>query len=119
MPPRRAAASPASPGTSSSERYQSDLFSAGGRPRIAAAYRYYEADYPGRGGRFVAAVDVVLRAIEEHPNRFPLLQEPDIRSAKVKRFPYRVVYVVIGEGVDVIAVAHAKRRPAYRRRRLK
>jgi hypothetical protein len=47
------------------------------------------------------------------------LQEPDIRSAKVKRFPYRVVYVVVGEDVDVIAVAHAKRRPAYWRRRLK
>jgi len=57
--------------------------------------------------------------IAEHPERFPLLQEPDIRSAKVKRFPYRVVYVVVGEDVDVIAVAHAKRRPTYWRRRLK
>jgi hypothetical protein len=37
---------------------------------FAADYRYYEADYPGRGGRFVAAVDVVLRTIEEHPDRF-------------------------------------------------
>jgi len=57
--------------------------------------------------------------IAEHPERFPLLQEPDIRSAKVKRFPYRVVYVVVGEDVDVIAVAHAKRRPTYWRRRMK
>jgi len=42
----------------------------------------------------------------------------DIRSAKVDRFPYRIVYLVIGEDVDVVAVAHAKRRPAYWRRRV-
>jgi toxin ParE1/3/4 len=46
-----------------------------------------------------------------------MLYEPDIRSAKVERFPYRIVYVVIGYDIDVIAVAHAKRRPAYWRRR--
>jgi hypothetical protein len=49
----------------------------------------------------------------EAPGGFPLLYEPAIRSAKVERFPYRVVYVVIGDDIDVIAVAHAKRRPAY------
>ena len=86
---------------------------------FAADFRHYENDYRGRGDRFVTAVDVVLRDIAEHPERYPLLQDPDIRSAKVKRFPYRVVYVVVGEDVDVIAVAHAKRRPAYWRRRLK
>lgn len=86
---------------------------------FAADYRHYENDYPGRGERFVAAVDIVLREIEAHPERYPLLQEPDIRSAKVKRFPYRAVYVIVGEDVDIIAVAHAKRRPGYWRRRLK
>ena len=86
---------------------------------FATDFRHYENDYPGRGDRFVAAVDVVLRDIAEHPERYPLLQEPDLRSAKVKKFPYRVVYVIIGEDVDVIAVAHAMRRPGYWRRRLK
>jgi plasmid stabilization system protein ParE len=85
---------------------------------FAADFRYYEKDRPGRGVRFVAAVDVTLRQIEAAPLRFTLLYEPDIRSAKVKRFPYRVVYVVVQDAIDVIAVAHAKRRPGYWRRRL-
>ena len=85
---------------------------------FTADYRYYERDYPGRGRRFVDAVDAVLARIVESPARFSLLFEPDIRSAKVKRFPYRVVYVVVADDIDVIAVAHAKRRPAYWRRRL-
>jgi hypothetical protein len=60
----------------------------------------------------------VLGRIAEAPQRFPLLFEPDIRSAKVARFPYRVIYIVLGSDVEVIAVAHAKRRPRYWRRRI-
>lgn len=83
---------------------------------FAADFRYYEKDHPGRGGRFVAAVDAALVQIASAPLRFAVFYEPDIRSVKVKRFPYRVMYVVVGDAVDVIAVAHAKRRPGYWRR---
>ena len=85
---------------------------------FAADFRYYERDHPGRGIRFVAAVDVALKTIAAAPLRFAILYEPDIRSIKVKRFPYRVVYVVVDDAIDVIAVAHAKRRPDYWRRRM-
>jgi hypothetical protein len=60
----------------------------------------------------------VLGLVEESPRAFPLTYEPNIRSAKVQRFPYRVVYIVVGEHVDVLAFAHAKRSPAYWRDRL-
>jgi toxin ParE1/3/4 len=86
---------------------------------LSADFRYYERDYPGRGRRFIEAVDTALEGIAAAPGRFAVLYEPDIRSAKVKRFPYRVVYVVVDDVIDVIAVAHAKRRPGYWRRRLK
>ena len=84
---------------------------------LTADVRHYNKHYAGRGARFAAAVERALFAIVEVTSRFPLLYEPDIRSAKVERFPYRVVYVVVGGDIDVIAVAHAKRRPAYWRRR--
>lgn len=73
------------------------------RPAAAREFAagYYERDHPGRGIRFVAAVGAVLAQIAAAPLRFTVLYEPDIRSMKVKRFPY------------VIAVAHAKRRPGY------
>ena len=85
---------------------------------LAADFRFYERDYPGRGRRFVEAIDAAMERIAATPHRFPLLFEPDIRSIKVNKFPYRVVYIVIGADIDVLAVAHAKRRPAYWRRRL-
>lgn len=86
---------------------------------LAADFRHYERDYPGRGRRFVDAVDVVLAQIADAPELFPLLFEPDMRSAKVTRFPDRVVYVIVDSDIDVIAVAHAKRRPTYWARRLR
>ena len=84
---------------------------------LTADVRYYNKHYAGRGDRFAAAVERALFAIVESPGGFPILYEPDIRSAKVERFPYRIVYVVMGDDIDVIAVAHAKRRPAYWQRR--
>lgn len=84
---------------------------------FAADYRFYRKQYPGRGDRFVDAVEQALARVVRSPLTFPVLHEPDIRSAKVFRFPYRVVYIVIGEDIDVLAVAHAKRRPGYWRRR--
>jgi hypothetical protein len=39
-----------------------------------------------------------------------------VRSAKVPRFPSRIVFIEIGDDIDVLAVAHAKRRPMYWRR---
>jgi plasmid stabilization system protein ParE len=85
---------------------------------LAADVRYYDRSRPGRGQGFTDAVDQILARIAESPLAFPLLYEPDIRSAKVPRFPYRVVYLVAGEDVEVLAVAHAKRRPAYWRGRI-
>jgi plasmid stabilization system protein ParE len=80
---------------------------------LAADVAYYEEDREGRGWRFAGEVDRTLGLIAAFPNAFPMLYPPDIRSAKVARFPYRVVYIVLGDDIDIIAVAHAKRRPAY------
>ena len=80
---------------------------------FAADFRYYEKDHPGRGIRFIAAVDATLAQVAAAPLRFAILYEPDIRSAKVRRFPYRVVSVLVDDAIEVVSVAHAKRRPGY------
>jgi plasmid stabilization system protein ParE len=85
---------------------------------LAADVRYYDEKYPGRGQRFAGAVEHTLALITEFPLAFPMLYEPGIRSAKVARFPYRVVYVVVALNIDVVAVAHAKRQPGYWRDRI-
>ena len=84
---------------------------------LAADVRYYDAQRAERGQRFATEVEAALARIAARPSAFALLIDPDIRSAKVRRFPYRIVYIVLGENIDVLAVAHAKRRPRYWRGR--
>lgn len=92
-------------------------FSAGASRELEADFRRYERQRPGRGRRFLSAIDIVLGLISEAPNSFTLLRAPSVRSAKVERFPYRVVFLVMGEDIMVIAVAHGRRRPGYWQRR--
>ncbi len=85
---------------------------------LTADFRRYEKDYPGRGHRFIQAIERTLASIEEAPERSPVLFDSQLRSAKVVRFPYRVVYIMVGADIEIVAVAHAKRRPSYWRRRV-
>lgn len=85
---------------------------------LAADVRYYDERYQGRGQRFARAVETSLSVISSFPLAYPVLYEPDIRSAKVPLFPYRLIYVALRADIDVLAVAHSKRRPEYWRDRL-
>lgn len=81
---------------------------------LPADIGYYDQHDSGDGQRF-AAVERIVELIADWPIAFPVLYEPDIRSAKLARFPYRVEYVVAS---NVVAVAHAKPQPGYWRDRV-
>jgi toxin ParE1/3/4 len=87
---------------------------------LAADVRYYAKHYAA-----AAATGSPLPSkppsfpSPKHPASLQSSTSPTSASAKVARFPYRVVYVVLGADIDVLAVAHAKRRPGYWRRRVK
>jgi len=81
---------------------------------IAEAIDWYEARRPGLGVEFVGAVDIALRSIAEAPERFPRWQENRrYRRLVLDRFPYVVFFHVLNAGPEVVAVAHARRRPGY------
>jgi len=67
----------------------------------------------------VIAAETLIR---EHAEAWssPPGVEPDVgaRRVLVRGFPFALVYLELAEEIRVIAVAHAKRRPGYWRRRL-
>jgi plasmid stabilization system protein ParE len=67
---------------------------------------------------FMAELDAAIDRICESPDRWPTYLH-GTRRYLMKRFPYLVVYRVINDKPQVIAVAHGKRKPGYWRRRLK
>lgn len=86
-------------------------FSSGASRELEADFRRYERQLEGRGHRFLAAIDVALARIVTAPLTFPFVRAPHVRSAKVALFPYRVVFLVAGDDIHVLAVAHGRRPP--------
>jgi plasmid stabilization system protein ParE len=88
------------------------------RLELRAAARKYELERAGLGQRFALAVDEAVKDLVAHPVRWPLMpsipQELGVRHRLVGDFPFQVIYrVLVGDLVEVVAIKHMKRHPAY------
>jgi plasmid stabilization system protein ParE len=85
------------------------------------AARWYEAQRPGLGREFRAAVAEAMDRLTETPGvALPVPSvSPEVgaRCVFVKRFPYSIVFFVHGQEMWVVAFAHHHRRPGYWRNR--
>ena len=81
------------------------------------AAEWYNKEREGLGDEFLDEVGRAMRIIERDPFRFARIKRPrttrEIRSYRLKRFPYSIVYERIDTEFYVVAIAHAKRRPSY------
>lgn len=77
------------------------------------AYVWYETQNPGLGERFLEVLTSVLKKIELHPELYSKI-EKSYRQARLHRFPYVVIYEIMGDKVVVLMVFHTSRRPSSR-----
>jgi plasmid stabilization system protein ParE len=81
-----------------------------------SAFLWYLTRNPRAAERFEAAIEECVDAILGAPERWPEI-EPGIRKRFVfHRFPYAMLYRIVGDEVQVVAVMHLHRRPGYWRR---
>ena len=78
---------------------------------------FYERRREFLGEAFIAAVEETLIKIRHQPD-FGRLEKRGSRSWKVKRFPFRAVYLEQSDRIWVVALAHLSRKPDYWIRRL-
>jgi toxin ParE1/3/4 len=79
---------------------------------FAAAVEDYEGALPELGRRFRDAVRTTIDRAVEHPEAGSL-RRANTRHVIVSGFPFDLVYRVRGEVLDVLALAHHRRRPGY------
>jgi plasmid stabilization system protein ParE len=81
---------------------------------LQSAAIWYEEKRPGLGIEFVAVVDKAFESILENPEASPVWRaDRPYRKRFLKRFPYVAFFRIDGATVEIVAVAHAKRRPGY------
>jgi plasmid stabilization system protein ParE len=61
-------------------------------------------------------IDKAVGKIADNPERWPVFGR-SFRWVRTKRFPYILYYQIHEENVEVLAVAHSRRRPGYWKRR--
>jgi len=71
---------------------------------------------PALGDRFALAVEATIKAIAEHPLRFPAVHRV-CRRAGVRRFPYGIFFEMQEDRIVVIACFHGSRNPSHWRAR--
>ncbi len=92
-------------------------FRAAARHEAADAFDYYEAQQPGLGDRFFAALDEALAEICRSPQTFRKFRG-SIRKFTMRAFPFSVYYVIEDDIVVVVSVFQGQRAPRKLRERL-
>ena len=82
-----------------------------------AAHAWLEAERTGLGDSLAASVGMIADRMVRHPHMGPpvrMVRRPsEVRQVLVHRFQYLVLYRVQGEVIQIVAVAHTRRRPGY------
>lgn len=74
---------------------------------------YYESKQAGLGASYLTEFELIMKLICDVPDRNRVELEPSIRRKNMNRFPFTIYYQNISHTIQVLAVAHYRRSPAY------
>jgi toxin ParE1/3/4 len=92
------------------------LFRPQARDEALEARAWYEARAAGLGLEFARALDAAISAAVRDPDIFAPVTG-DCRRVLLRRFPFSMVYRILGDEFLVIAVFHYRRDPSKLARR--
>ena len=77
---------------------------------IYDAGQWYEQQKKGLGEDFLIAVDDAFLSIKSNPLLYGF-RKKNIRGYRMRRFPYKILFLVNKEEILVISVLHTSRKP--------
>ena len=83
---------------------------------VEAAFTWYRERSERAAEGFLRELEHALGQVAAFPDRW-LLYGPGIRGFKLRRYPFAVIYRGAESPVQIIAIAHGRRRPGYWRKR--
>ena len=76
------------------------------------AANWYRERSPRAASDFLRELERAVQAISDAPERWPIFKG-NFRRYPLPRFPFLLIYRQLSNSIQVIAVAHGRRRPAY------
>jgi hypothetical protein len=84
---------------------------------IIEAYSYYENKQKGLGERFFKRIEDTYRKIDLSPEGYQKVHKL-FRAAKVKNFPYQLIYEVAGKTILIYSLFNTHKDPAKKYRNI-
>jgi plasmid stabilization system protein ParE len=81
-----------------------------------AAIAWYQARSTHAAELLFTELEAAIDAVIQAPSRWPVYDEA-CRRFPLRRFPYLLIYREKEKVIEVLAVAHGRRRPGYWRKR--
>ena len=80
------------------------------------AYEWYLEHSEAAASGFLTAVEQSVRLLADRPEAWPPF-EAGTRRVVVQQYPFSIIFRVHEQTIQIVAVAHHRRRPSYWRRR--
>ncbi len=87
------------------------------RAEARNALLWYSERSDSAAGRFAAELQAAYQAIQKAPGLYSTYLH-GTQHRLLDRFPFSVVYRELLDSIQIVAVAHAKRRPGYWKSRI-
>jgi len=88
------------------------------RRELADAAAYYDSKGESLGDALLLEVGKALQHLSTAPLSCPVLKG-EIRRRPLFRFPYSILYRIVGRSVQIVALIHQRRGPRYLAARLR
>lgn len=83
---------------------------------LRAAVEWYRTRSIRAGDEFIEELDLAIEMVLQSPTRWTRVFGP-WRRYVLRRFPFLIVYREAATGIEIVAIAHGRRRPGYWRQR--
>jgi toxin ParE1/3/4 len=93
------------------------VFHRAARTELDEAMGFYESCARGLGKDLQVKVEEAVEKIRRNPESWPPHKRTGFRKFFLERFPFTVFYIELPKVIWIGALAHARRRPDYWRRR--
>lgn len=77
------------------------------------AILFYEGRQPGLGAALITEFEYALGLALDRPHTWHLVHPLGIRRIGLSRFPYAIFFRLVGDALQITAVAHHRKRPGY------